>query len=138
VLLIGFPFWIAFAYIFEWTPSGFKKTSEVSLEQSAYRSTGKKLNLYIILGLSLAVVLLLSDRIFNVTGRATAAQADKSIAVLPFTNMSNDPDQEYFSDGLTDDILTQLAKIEDFRVISRTSVMQYKDNPPPLAEMARS
>ena len=59
--------------------------------------------------------------------------ADKSIAVLPFTNMSDDPDQEYFSDGLTDDILTQLAKIEDFRVISRTSVMQYKDNPPPTA-----
>jgi TolB-like protein/Flp pilus assembly protein TadD len=136
-LLIGFPFWMVFAYIFEWTPSGFKKTSEVSPEQSEYRSTGKRLNLYIILGLSLAVVLLLSDRIFNVTESANAKLADKSIAVLPFTNMSDDPDQEYFSDGLTDDILTQLAKIEDFRVISRTSVMQYKDNPPPLSEIGQ-
>jgi TolB-like protein/lipopolysaccharide biosynthesis regulator YciM len=136
-LLIGFPFWIAFAYIFEWTPAGYKKTSEVSPEQSEYRSTGKKLNLYIILGLSLAVVLLLSDRIFNVTGGANSTLPEKSIAVLPFINLSNDPDQEYFSDGLTDDILTQLAKIEDFRVISRTSVMQYKDNPPPLSEIGQ-
>ncbi len=128
---------MAFAYIFEWTPSGFRKTSTVTSEQSVYQSTGKRLNSIIIIGLSLAVVLLLTDRIFNVTGKTYARDIEKSIAVLPFTNMSNDPDQEYFSDGLTDDILTQLAKIEEFRVISRTSVMQYKDNPPPISEIGR-
>ena len=137
ILIIGFPFWVAFAYIFEWTPSGFRKTSTVTSEQSVYKSTGKRLNSIIIIGLSLAVVLLLTDRIFNVTGRTYARDIEKSIAVLPFTNMSNDPDQEYFSDGLTDDILTQLAKIEEFLVISRTSVMQYKDNPPSITEIGR-
>jgi len=137
ILIIGFPFWVAFAYIFEWTPYGFRKTSNVIPEQSVYKSTGKRLNSIIIIGLSLAVVLLLTDRFFNITGRTYARDLDKSIAVLPFTNMSNDPDQEYFSDGLTDDILTQLAKIEEFRVISRTSVMQFKDNPPPITEICR-
>jgi len=137
ILIIGFPFWVAFAYIFEWTPSGFRKTSEIAPGQSVRKSTSKKLNNYIILGLSLAVVLLLSDRIFNITGNTSARNLDKSIAVLPFLNMSNDPDQEFFSDGLTEDILTQLAKIEEFRVISRTTVMQYKENPPPVTEIGR-
>jgi len=62
---------------------------------------------------------------------------DKSIAVLPFTNMSSDPEQEYFSDGLTEDIITQLAKIKSFKVISRTSVMQYKKNPKSLKEVGK-
>lgn len=137
LLIAGFPFWVAFAYIFEWTPSGFKKTTEVSPEQSVHKTTSKRLNTFIIVGLSLAVALLLTDRIFHITGNAAAGNIEKSIAVLPFTNMSNDPDQEFFSDGLTDDILTQLAKIDEFRVISRTSVMQYKKDPPPIIEIGR-
>jgi adenylate cyclase len=60
-----------------------------------------------------------------------------SIAVLPFYNMSSDQDQEYFSDGLTDDIITQLAKIKAFKVVSRTSVMQYKKSPKPVKDIGR-
>jgi len=60
-----------------------------------------------------------------------------SIAVLPFFNMSNDQDQEYFSDGLTEDIITQLSKIKAFKVVSRTSVMQYKKNPKSIKEIGR-
>jgi TolB-like protein/Flp pilus assembly protein TadD len=61
-------------------------------------------------------------------GSPAASDAQKSVAVLPFTNMSGDPENEYFSDGITDDIITQLSKIADIKVISRTSVMQYKDS----------
>ncbi len=137
ILIVGFPLWVVFAYIFEWTPSGFRKTNDVKPEKSIAQTTSRRLNSYIIIGLSLAVTLLLADRIFNITGGSDAGNIEKSIAVLPFTNMSNDPDQEYFSDGLTDDILTQLAKIDEFRVISRTSVMQYKDNPATITEIGR-
>lgn len=61
--------------------------------------------------------------------------AENSIAVLPFANMSSDQQQEYFSDGLTEDIITQLSKIKSLKVVSRTSVMQYKNNPKPVAEI---
>jgi TolB-like protein len=68
---------------------------------------------------------------------APAGNVRKSIAVLPFFNMSNDQEQEYFSDGLTEDIITQLSKIKALKVISRTSVMQYKKNPKPITEIGR-
>lgn len=131
-LIIGFPLWVVFAYFFELTPDGFKKTSATTTNQSVHRSTSKRLNGIIIGGLSLAVILLIGDRIINLGNSEKIDQLDKSIAVLPFINLSNDPSQEYFSEGLTNDILTQLAKIDDFKVISRTSVMQYKDDRPSI------
>ncbi|HMG91493.1 MAG TPA: tetratricopeptide repeat protein [Chryseolinea sp.] len=67
----------------------------------------------------------------------TLDSVDKSIAVLPFANMSSDPEQEYFSNGLTEDIITQLAKVNALKVISRTSVMQYKEFPKPVKEVGR-
>lgn len=133
-LIVGFPIWVTFAYFFNWTPEGFKKTSELELDKPADASTSKRLNAFIIAGLSLIVALLIADRIFNLS--KDTYDLDHSIAVLPFTNLSSDPNQEYFSIGLTDDILTQLAKINSFKVISRTSVMKYKDNPAPVKEIA--
>ena len=74
----------------------------------------------------------------NLTPSSTEERMfDKSIAVMPFVNMSSDKEQEYFSDGLTEDIITQLAKIKSFKVISRTSVMQYKKNPKSLKEIGK-
>lgn len=124
-LAIGFPIWFVFAYVFELTPSGFKKTSEVAPESSIHKSTGKRLNIFIMAGLSIAVVLLLVDRIFNLTG-ADDQSNDKSIAVLAFADMSPEKDQEYFSDGISEEILNLLAKIKDLKVISRTSSFSYK------------
>jgi adenylate cyclase len=74
-----------------------------------------------------------------VTADKTAVKpiAESSIAVLPFANMSSDQEQEYFSDGLTEDIITQLCKIKSLKVISRTSVMQYKKNPKSIREIGR-
>ena len=124
-LAIGFPFWVVFAYVFELTPSGFKKTSEVAPEHSMRKSTGKRLNAFIIGGLSIAVVLLLVDRIFDLTGTEVQS-VNKSIAVLPFTNISNDPTQEYLGDGLAEEILNSLTKIPEINVISRTSAFSFK------------
>ena len=126
ILIIGFPFWIVIAYIFDWTPSGFKKTQDLVDETSYGKSTNKRLNAIIIFGLTIAVLLLITDRIFNFTGNTQASIIDKSIAVLAFTDMSPNKDQEYFSDGISEEILNLLAKVPDLKVISRTSSFAYK------------
>ncbi len=72
-----------------------------------------------------------------VTEQSLPAVNANSIAVLPFANLSSDPQQDYFSDGLTEDIITQLSKIRAYKVISRTSVMQYKSNPKPVKEIGK-
>ncbi len=71
------------------------------------------------------------------SGKTSKKPPKTSVAVLPFFNMSNDQDQEYFSDGLTEDIITQLSKIKALKVVSRTSVMQYKKNPKPIRDIGR-
>jgi TolB-like protein/Tfp pilus assembly protein PilF len=126
---IGFPFWIAFAWFYEFTPEGLKRESEIDPAESITRHTGRKLDFAIIGVLGVAVVLLLTDRFMlrhglNETTAMSIAQ--KSIAVLPFENLSSDKENAYFTDGVQDEILTYLAKIADLKVISRTSVMQYK------------
>jgi len=125
ILIIGFPLWIVFAYIFDWTPSGFKKTAD-STTETTYVNTDKRMNAIIIFGLSLAVLLLIADRIFNITGATETNKIDKSIAVLAFADMSPNKDHEYFSDGISEEILNLLAKVTDLKVISRTSSFAYK------------
>ncbi|MEQ8906313.1 MAG: tetratricopeptide repeat protein [Ekhidna sp.] len=123
-LAIGFPVWVIFAYLYEWTPTGFKKTKEVAPEVSVHKQTGKRLNGMIIGGLVVVVLLLISDRIFNFTGISDIPNPDKSIAVLPFENMSGDEDA-YFASGVTEDILTHISKIGDLRVLSRFTLKEY-------------
>lgn len=128
ILIIGFPLWIIFAYIFEWTTSGFKKTDDVTEESSISRSTNRKMNSVIIVGLSLAVFLLVTDRIFNFTSAPLETASNKnSIAVLAFVDMSPGKDQEYFSDGISEELLNLLAKIPELKVISRTSSFSFKN-----------
>ncbi|MEO6346398.1 MAG: hypothetical protein ABIO60_00680 [Aquaticitalea sp.] len=144
-LIICFPLWIIFAYIFEWTASGFKKTNDVAQEHSISKSTSKKLNAIIIAGLSLAVLLLAADRIFNFTGASETKQSltavdksDKSIAVLAFADMSQEKDQEYFSDGISEEILNLLVKIPDLKVISRTSSFSFKGKEATTTEIGKT
>jgi TolB-like protein/Tfp pilus assembly protein PilF len=136
----GFPLALLFAWAFELTPEGIKRTDEVVPNQSIARKTGRKL-VTIIAGLAaIALILLLFQVVRSRSGARSALPAaasassspstpvisDKSIAVLPFENLSRDPDNAFFTDGVQDEILTDLAKIADLKVISRTSVMQYK------------
>ena len=126
---IGFPFWIAFAWFYEFTPEGLKRESEIDPAESITRHTARKLDFAIIGVLAVAVVLLLTDRFVlrhGVNETTTAPIPEKSIAVLPFQNLSADPENAFFTDGVQDEILNNLAKIADLKVISRTSVMQYK------------
>src|SRR5215510_1447542 len=126
---IGFPFWITVAWFYEFTPEGLKRESEIAPAESITRHTGRKLDFAIIGVLTVAVVLLLTDRFVlrhGVNETTALPILEKSIAVLPFENLSSDKENAYFADGIQDEILTDLAKIADLNVISRTSVMQHK------------
>src|SRR5215468_11255182 len=126
---IGFPFWVAFAWFYEFTPEGLKRESEIDRAESVTHRTGRKLDFAIIGMLVVAVVLLLTDRFVlrhGVNETTAAPIPEKSIAEQPFQNLSEEKQNEYFTDGVQDEILTDLAKIADLKVISRTSVMQYK------------
>jgi TolB-like protein len=138
--IIGFPFAMLFSWFYEWTPHGIVRESEITPDQSITRETGKKMDRWIIAILSVAVVLLLADKfvLHKDENAATTAQAPgKSIAVLPFENLSADKDNAYFADGIQDEILTRLAKIGALKVISRTSTQQYASKPGNLPEIAR-
>jgi TolB-like protein len=130
LLVIGFPVALIFAWAFELTPEGLKKEKDVDRSDSITHRTGRKLDFGIIGVLVVAVGFLLVDKI-NLTGADTAsdeiiATERQSIAVLPFVNMSSDPEQEFFSDGLSEEILNLLAKIPNLKVIARTSSFAFK------------
>jgi len=123
-LVVGFPFAMAFSWFYEWTPEGLKREADVDRSGSVTRATGKKLDRWIIATLSLAVVLLLADKF--VLHRDASAVAEKSIAVLPFANTSGDSGNEYFSDGLAQELISSLSRLSDLKVIGRTSSFQFK------------
>jgi TolB-like protein/tetratricopeptide (TPR) repeat protein len=133
--VIGFPFAMLASWFYEWTPEGLKRESDVDLASSVTRQTGKALDRWITASLILVVVLLLTDRF--VVHKEDAAIPEKSIAVLPFENLSGDPENAYFVDGIQDEILTRLAKIADLKVISRTSTQRFRSSPQDLPQIAR-
>lgn len=128
LLALGFPVVIVLAWAYELTPEGIKRTNQVPPEQSITRGTGRKLDFLIIGVLVLVVGALLFDRNRSRPASDVAHFPEKSVAVLPFQNMSDNPENAFFADGVQDDILTALAKVADLKVISRTSVMGYAAN----------
>jgi len=142
VLTIGFPLFLLFSWVFEITPEGLKKEKDIDRAVSLTHKTSKQLDRIIIVLLALALGYFAVDKFLLEPARVsdlveeTAQQArsdalvesygDKSIAVLPFVNMSSDPEQEYFSDGISEELLNLLAKIPELRVISRSSAFSFK------------
>ena len=117
LLLIGFPIALILAWAFDVTSEGIRATKGTAAETHLRRNM-------IILAATGVIVSAAAG--FFLLPRASGRNVDKSIAVLPFENLSGDPDNAYFADGIQDDILTNLSKIGDLKVISRTSVMSYR------------
>lgn len=132
VLLIGLPFALIFAWAFEMTPDGIKRERDVDRSQSITSQTGQKLNHLFIVILAVAVGFLLVDKFMlqkhgqNDSAETALAEIKPSIAVLPFVNMSGDKENEYFSDGLSEELLNVLARIPQLHVAGRTSSFQFK------------
>jgi TolB-like protein len=124
LLLLGFPIALIFAWVFELTPEGLKRTEEVPRGESVVRKTGRKLDALIIAVLLCVIGVLLFQRFHR--SDTSSIWMDKGIAVLPFDNFSDDKENAFFADGIQDDILTSLAKIRGLTVISRASVMPYR------------
>ena len=130
LLAIGFPLALFFARAYELTPEVIKLEKDVDRSESITHITGRKFDFIIIGVLVVAVGFLLVDKTYLSDGNTASdeiiATERKSIAVLPFVNMSPDPDQEYFSDGMSEEILNLLAKIPELKVIGRTSSFAFK------------
>ena len=136
LLVIGLIPALIFAWAFEMTPEGIKREHEVDRTQSITPQTGKKLNFMIIGVMALAIVYFVVDKFVLSADRMAApidavvqeapVTAEPSIAVLPFVNMSSDAEQEFFSDGISEEILNALAKINKLKVAGRTSSFAFK------------
>ena len=132
--VIGFPFWATFAWFYEFTPQGLMRESEIAPGDSVAHSTGRKLDKWIIAVLALAVVLLLTNTFVwrkgaGLSGDAAASGANiprKSVAVLPLVNESTDKNQQYFSDGLSEEMISALGQVHDLKVIGRNSSFQFR------------
>jgi len=134
ILILGLPIWIIISWIYEITPEGIEKTDEVSENELVTQVTNKRLNVFIIVSLSIAVIVM-GLKLSNVF----SSDSDKqySIAVLYFDNMSSNKENEWLSDGFTEDILTNLSKIKGLTVIARTSVKKYKGSKITIPEIAK-
>jgi len=156
LLLLGLPLAVIFAWVYELTPEGLRREHEIDRHASITSETGRKINV-LIAGLLVAAIGLLAwgqlgtrrDRGATVPAADTPAIAQPtaaipvgrasalSIAVLPFVNMSDDRSNEYFSDGLTEELLNLLARIPELKVIARTSSFAYKGKEAKISEIAR-
>lgn len=145
LVAFGFPIALIFAWAFELTPEGIKRSEDVSPNESTTRRTGRKLVAGIALAAVIAAGLLafqllrpVSSKTAGTENAASAAIPDNSIAVLPFVNMSGDPANEYFSDGITEEILNAISHLPNLRVAARTSAFAYKGRNEDIAAIARN
>src|SRR2546425_10505401 len=123
-LVLGFPIAMALSWIYELTPQGIVRTEDV--DPATQRQFGRKVD-FVIIGVLLLVIAMLVYQRLPFRTESGEAILEKSIAVLPFANLSEEKANAFFADGVQDDILTSLAKIKDLRVISRSSVMKFRD-----------
>jgi TolB-like protein/Tfp pilus assembly protein PilF len=130
LVLVGFPIALILAWAFDITAQGIRATPDTAAPRTPRRRN-------IIMLIATGVVISAATGFFLLP-RVAAHKVDKSIAVLPFENLSDEKENAYFADGIQDDVLTNLSKISDLRVISRTSVMQYRGRPTNLREIGKA
>src|SRR5438552_4332117 len=146
LLAIGFIPALIFSWVFEMTPEGVKRDEDVPPEQSIAPQTARRMNRMIIVVLVLALAYFGFDKFVlaprreaaRIPNESSSANSAKSIAVLPFVNMSSDKEQDYFSDGLSEELLNQLAQVPQLRVIARTSSFSFKGKEVDVATIART
>ena len=159
LLLLGLPLALIFAWVYEMTPEGIKKEKDVDRSQSITPQTGRRIDRVIIAMLVVALAFFAFDKyarepaatetasnlepeavtepVQQAASTIRAAAPEKSVAVLPFVAMSNGPDDEYFADGLTEEILNSLAQLPELLVTARTSAFAFKGGDlPPVPEIA--
>ncbi len=150
MLVVGFALALFLAWVYELTPEGLKKEKDVDRSQSITHVTGRKLDFSIMAIMALALVYFAYDKfLLEPTGDEPAVTATtqspdaartkrpkQSIAVLPFVNMSSEPEQEFFSDGISEELLNMLAQLPGLRVAARTSSFQFKGMNPDIAKIA--
>ncbi len=130
LLLVGFPIALILAWAFDITPQGIRTTPDTASPRTRRRRN--------VIALVAASAIMSTAAGFFLLPRVAAHKLDKSIAVLPFENLSDEKENAYFADGIQDDVLTNLSKISDLRVISRTSVMQYRGRPTNLRDIGKA
>jgi TolB-like protein/Flp pilus assembly protein TadD len=141
VIILGFPAALIFSWAFEITPEGIKLESEIAPNESIKRTTGRKIVavtvVLAVVAVGLFVFQFIRARSMSSVSTVGSAMTNKSIAVLPFDNLSHDPDNAFFVEGVQDEILTRLAKVGELKVIARTSTQRFKSAPDDLREIAK-
>jgi TolB-like protein/Tfp pilus assembly protein PilF len=133
---VGFPIALVIAWAFEATPEGIKRTE--AADAAGQRSRGGAWAYIVLIGAALSVGLFFLGRYTALRKQTESAEfPGKSIAVLPFENLSRDPDNAYFAEGIKDEIVTKLATVHDLKVISRTSTAKYQSKPDNLKAVAQ-
>src|ERR1700719_4151142 len=144
-LILGFPVAVILAWAFELTPEGIRREEEVPAQESKTSTAGRKWTA-VILAAAIVAAALLGFQCTRTQKASTAktpsqtapsAPMDKSVAVLPFENLSSDKENAFFAQGIQDEIITTLSRISGLRVISRTSTANYKSAPENLPEIAQ-
>ncbi len=149
LLILGFIPVVIFAWVYEMTPEGVKREVDVDRSQSLTPNTGKKINTLIVILLTLAIAGLVADRLIPKSSVDTNAATvdsveaplptdDRSIAVLPFADLSQNQDQQYFTDGLSEELLNLLVRVDELRVASRTSSFAFRGSTLGIREISKA
>jgi TolB-like protein/Flp pilus assembly protein TadD len=138
LLVIGLPVALAFSWLYELTPDGIKRESELGEQVSNRTETANRLNVLTIVAAGLAILVIIADRLTPEQDQSgDKAGQIVAIAILPFVNVSSEPDQEFFADGITEEVLNLLANVQGLRVTSRTSSFSFKGLTVDLPTIAR-
>src|SRR6476620_3125904 len=138
LIIIGLPIALVLAWMFEITPQGIKRTETADAMPGTARQKKHTWIYVVVIGGLVSIGLFFLGRYSaGIRAVSTSSISEKSIAVLPFDNLSRDPDNAYFAEGVQDEILTHLAKVADLKVISRTSTQHFKSVPGNLPQIAK-